>query len=430
MAMRAVPSRRMRISSWLIGLTAVGLSAVAFTSVGTCADTSITVMTPEAENPQAAEWYQKVLKPAFEKATGIKVDIQLADWNTYLSKVPVLFASGRAPDVFTVGGELLGSYVRAGMVRPLNQWADQWEGLADYPPPALMDGTIDGKLYTIPYRLDQRTLFYRKDFFELAGLDSRHPPATWDELVEFSKKLVIRDEKGEFKRDAINLWPHWSVVGIFILQNGARFVTPDGMRAAYDSPAAIEAMQFVVDLSQRYKVAGPWGSPWKGAESVVTGTSAMGYAGAWVLGQMQQADPANVAALGVALPPKKVNRSGMLFVNKWAISRTSKHPEAAWKFIEFITEPERMAEISRINSHQPARISVIKGFAPWKDDPRWLIFLAAASETVPFPANANKLADVLAGIENAMRATLEGKQTLEQAVTGEAQKATQLLKTT
>ncbi|MBE3576321.1 MAG: sugar ABC transporter substrate-binding protein [Limnochordales bacterium] len=411
---------------------AVGLAdstgkVVPAASAAAAGKVTLTVMTPEAENPTAIDWYTKVLKPAFEKETGITLNIQITDWNSYLQKIPVLFAGGRGPDVFVVGGELLGTYVNARMVQPLNKWADDWPGLQDYPKPALLDGTIDGNLYTIPYRLDQRTFFYRQDIFEQVGLDPRHPPTTWDELVEMGRKLVVRDEKGEFKRDAINAWPHWSNVAVFILQNGGRFVTADGKQAAFDSPAAIEALQFFVDLSQKHKIAGPWGSPYHGVEAVVSGTAAMQYGGAWVLGQMAATHPKDVDDLGVTLPPKKLNRSGLLYVNKWAMSRTTKNPEAAWKFIEFATRPEMMAQICQINSHLPARVSVIKSFSPWKDDPRWLVFLAAANETVPFPANARKLGEVMSSIEAAVRSTLEGKQALEQAVATEAERATKLL---
>mgnify|MGYP000979713949 FL=1 len=413
----------------LAGLTGLaGLAGVAPRArAATSAKVTLTVMTPESENPAAIDWYNKVLKPAFEKETGIALNLQITDWNTYLQKLPVLFAGGRGPDVFVAGGELLGTYVKARMVQPLDKWTDHWAGLQDYPKAALLDGTIGGQLYTVPYRLDQRIFYYRKDIFEQSGLDPRRPPQTWDDLVDMGRKLVVRDEKGEFKRDAINLWPHWSNVAPFVLQNGGRFVTTDGKRAAFDSPQAIEALQFFVDLSQKYKIAGPWGSPYQGVESVVAGTAAMQYGGAFVLGQMASADPKNVDELGVTLPPKKVNRSGLLYVNKWAMSRTTKNPDAAWKFIEFATRPEVLAEISRINSHVPARISAIKGFSPWRDDPRWLAFLAAADETIPFPANANKLGDVMSAIEAAVRTTLEGKQGLQQAVATEAERATQIL---
>lgn len=391
------------------------------------AETTITVLTPEAENPQAIDWYQKVLKPAFEKATGIKLDLQVTQgWTGYQDKLAVLFASGKAPDVFTVPGEQLGSYAQSKMVLPLDQWVSAWKERDDFPSAAWSDVTIDGKIYAVPYRLDQRTLLYRTDFFEQAGLDPKHPPATWDELVSFGRKLVIRDNNGEFKRDAINLYPAGDFVGIFVFQNGGRLVTPDRLKADFDSRPAIEAFQFVVDLSRRYQLGSPWGSPWKGANAVITGTAAMEYVGAWVMTPQTLSLLGDQRSLAVAVPPKKVNRSGWLYVNKWGIANTSKNPEAAWKFIEFMTRPENMAAISHINSHLPARLSVIRGFSPWKEDARWAMFLAATMETIALPP-VSKLGEVMTALEQTVRAVLEGKQGLEQAVATQAERITKLL---
>lgn len=426
MSLPRLRSVRLALKGLLVGMV-TGLLVIGLWSSGVWAETAITVLTPEAENPQAIEWYQKVLKPAFEQATGIKLDMQVTSWEGYADKLAVLFASGKAPDVFTIGGELLSSYVQANMVRPLDQWAAGWEDRDDYPAAALRDVTVDGKLYAIPYRLDQRTLLYRKDFFEVVGLDPNHPPATWDELVQYGRKLVIRDSNGEFKRDALNLYPAGDFVGIFIFQNGGRLVTPDGMKAAFDSRPAVEAIQFVIDLSQRYQIGSPAGSPWKGANSVITGASAMEYAGAWVLSPSTLALLTDQRSLGVALPPKKVNRSGWLYVNKWGISSTSKHPDAAWRFVEFITKAENMAEISRLNGHLPARFSVVKGFAPWKDDVRWATFLAAAIDTVPLPSIA-KLGDVLSSIQQIVVSVTEGKASLAQAVATQVDKVNQVLR--
>lgn len=387
------------------------------------AATSITLMTPDA-NSQAQEWYTKVLKPGFEKATGITLNvIIIPDWTAYLQKLPVMFASGEAPDVFSVGGEFVGTYVSQGMLLPLNRFTDTWDGLKDMPRPAVLDGTVDGKQYTVPYRIDQRTLYYRKDIFDMVGLDPDRPPATWDELVSMGRKLVVRDAEGRYVRDALNLYPAWDLLSIFVLQNGGQLVSADGKRAGFDSPADKEALQFFIDLSQRYQIAGKDGSPWKGANSVVTGTSAMEYAGDWVLGAMAQVNPKQFNDLGVALPPKKVTRSGLLYVNKWAIASTSKAPEAAWKLIEYMEEPERRGEVSRINSFLPARLTIIRSQAPWMNDPRWWTIMQAAEQTVPLPGKARKLGDALLAMEKAVRSTLAGEKSLEQSLAEAVQQA-------
>ena len=46
---------------------------------------------------------------------------------------------------------------------------------------------MDGKLLAIPFTFDLRTLFYRTDLFEAAGIEE--PPATWDEFVATAQKV-------------------------------------------------------------------------------------------------------------------------------------------------------------------------------------------------------------------------------------------------
>ena len=47
--------------------------------------------------------------------------------------------------------------------------------------------SVNGKLLAIPFTFDLRTLFYRTDLFEEAGIEA--PPTTWEEFVETAQKL-------------------------------------------------------------------------------------------------------------------------------------------------------------------------------------------------------------------------------------------------
>ena len=312
---------------------------------GVAAGATISVVVPDVQEPGRA-YYTDVLVPAFERETGIKVELDLRGWGGYMDHLVTLFAAGEAPDVIQIGGEALGTFVRNGLVQPLGEWVNRWGSLDDFARAAILDGTVDGKLYTIPYRLDQRPLLYRIDFFEEAGLDGSRPPVTWEELRDAALKLVRADVDGQIQRAGLNTGPAGDLAAIFIYQNGGRLVTQDGKRAAFDSREAIDAIQFLVDLVNVYRVGLPTGSPWEGADPIVTGRARDGVHGDWTLGQMAQVHPDSTGALGVAIPPGRVSRSGFLYVNKWAITSASKNPDAAWKWIEYVSRPEVMYELS------------------------------------------------------------------------------------
>ncbi len=404
--------------SWVAGALLVA-SPVAW------AQEKITVIVPDVQ-PAGQEYYKNVVVPAFEKETGIQVDLQLTSWGGYVEKLKTMVAGGLAPDVIQVGGESVGSFVMDGLIRPLNTWTDRWPALNDFPKPALLDGTVNGRLYTVPYRLDQRPLLYRIDFFEEAGLDSRRPPATWEELVQAARKLVRLNDQGQIQRAGFDTHGAADLVGAFIYQNGGRLVSPDGKKAEFNSPRAVEAVEFIYDLIHTYRVGFLTGAPWENADPIVTGRAAMRFAGDWTLGMMERFDQKNADALGVALPPGRVTRSGWLNVNKWAITAASKNPNAAWKWIEFVSRPDVLAGLSRVNSFLPPRKTVVAG-EPWSRDPRWGVFMRSAEETVPIPANAYNFGQVLAELSKAANSVLKQEKPARAALDEAAQRATQAL---
>lgn len=413
--------KRTFISTLLLSALAVFV----LTGGSALARTSITVMIPDAQLP-GQEHYQKVVVPAFEKQTGIKVDLLITSWDGYVDQLITLFAGGQAPDVIQVGGEYLGSFVGDGLIQPLNRWTDKWDALDDFPKAAIVDGTVNGKLYTVPYRLDQRTLLYRTDFFDERGLDTKKPPSTWESLLTAAKKLVQTDSNGAIQRAGFNTGADPTLIGALMLQNGARFANPDGKRAVFNSKEGVDALQFLSDLAVKHGVGLTSGSPWEKADPIVTGRTAMEFGGDWTLGMMALYDPKNAKAVGVALPPKRATRSGFLNVNKWAITSASKEPTAAWKWIEFVSRPEILTEISKVNSFLPARKSVIAS-SPWANDPRWLVFLKAVEETVPLPGNAYSFGRVIQLLGQAVGHVLAQEKPAKEALDEAAKQATRVL---
>ena len=48
----------------------------------------------------------------------------------------------------------------------------------------------------VPFQRSTPVLYWNKDAFKEAGLDPNTPPATWDEMVSFGKKLTKTDAAG------------------------------------------------------------------------------------------------------------------------------------------------------------------------------------------------------------------------------------------
>lgn len=68
--------------------------------------------------------------------------------------------------------------------------------LSSFEPGILAYYTIDGKLNSMPFNISTPLLYYNKDAFRKAGLDPDKPPRTFDEVVEYARKLTVKDKSG------------------------------------------------------------------------------------------------------------------------------------------------------------------------------------------------------------------------------------------
>jgi ABC-type sugar transport system permease subunit/ABC-type glycerol-3-phosphate transport system substrate-binding protein len=101
-------------------------------------------------------------------------------------------------------------------------------------------------VWSIPTSNQVRALFWRKDHFQEAGLDPEVPPATWDELMEFGRKL--HNPAG--RRHAMVVAPgvniSWHAYQ-YIVSSGGRAMAPDAdgnWRAAFATRDAAEGIHF------------------------------------------------------------------------------------------------------------------------------------------------------------------------------------------
>lgn len=195
----------------------------------------------------------------FEAETGIKVNYEFINWAQAREKMTMMSLGGEAPDVADAFWSFTFSDMGAGKhgPMPIEDYIDKY--IPDLEErwfaSSLGDVKYKGHLYGVPWRIDVRPLVYRKDFLEQAGLD---PEAldTWDDLVVYGKKLTKKDASGKVVRwgvgiggDLAQYYYNW------IWQAGGSFLNEDYTEATLDTEAGREALQFLVDLVHKHKVA-------------------------------------------------------------------------------------------------------------------------------------------------------------------------------
>jgi multiple sugar transport system substrate-binding protein len=180
-------------------------------------------------------------------------------YEQYNEKIATLVPSGKGPDIINLYYGWIPKYVASGYLQPLPTNGFSEEEIKKQFFPVVEAGKIDGKYWAIPTAVRTLALYYNKDLFEKAKLDTNKPPATWTELIEYAKKLTEKDAKGQFITEGLTWQPnsqlhHWYRDAL-IYQAGGQDTTPDHKKYLWnDTPAGLEAFKFLLDITLVHKV--------------------------------------------------------------------------------------------------------------------------------------------------------------------------------
>lgn len=121
------------------------------------------------------------------------------------------FRAGEQPDIVQVFEVGTGTMMAAkGAIYPVYQlMADTGEA---FDPKGFLPAVVgyytdtEGNMLSMPFNSSTPILYYNKDVFEKAGLDRNTPPETWEQVEEFSKKIV---DSGAAKCGFTTGWISW-----------------------------------------------------------------------------------------------------------------------------------------------------------------------------------------------------------------------------
>lgn len=226
--------------------------------------------------------------------------------------------------------------------------ADQaW--LNSFWPAFMLNSTTDGKVWSIPFQRSTGVLFYNKELFKEVGLDPEVPPATWDEMVAFGKKLAKTDSDGNTTRWGIEIPSTTAAFWLFggmAIQNGVNLMNETGTETYFNDPKVVEALQWWVDLSQKDEIMPKglieWGTL---RQDFLEQRTAM----IWhSTGNIASVKKDAKFDFGVALLPGKVQQGsptggGNFYIFK---STTDAKRDAAYTFVKWMSQPERAAHWS------------------------------------------------------------------------------------
>lgn len=118
--------------------------------------------------------------------------------------------------------------------------------------------TMDGNIYGLPLELTNWAIFINKKVFRDAGLDPEKDfPKTWENMVNISEKLVLRDGEIITRRGFDFRYPYYLVSFLPMVQQlGGDLLSPDGKTAIVNDEAWIKALKFIKDWGPHGKNLG------------------------------------------------------------------------------------------------------------------------------------------------------------------------------
>ncbi|CAG7635207.1 sn-glycerol-3-phosphate-binding periplasmic protein UgpB [Paenibacillus solanacearum] len=252
------------------------------------------------------------------------------------------------PDVAILRATELFTLLDMDAIVPLDEFISQEQGsdyLSDFYPALLANAQTGGKTYGIPFQRSTVVLYYNKDAFAAAGLDPGRPPETWEQLAAMAKQLTRPGRWGiEIPSSAptVSTW----MLQALALQNGRNLMSEDGKAVYYDTAENRESLQYWLDLSRKHQAMPASIIDWETApRDFLQGKTAMMFHTTGNLANVKLNAPFD---FGVSAPPKNKRLGtptggGNFFIFKGI---PKKNQEAAWKFIKWMTEPERVAKWS------------------------------------------------------------------------------------
>jgi len=227
--------------------------------------------------------------------------------------------------------------------------------LSDFYPAFMQNSMALGKTWGIPFQRSTPVLFYNKDLFKEAGLNPDKAPQTFKEMAEDAQKLTKADGSRWGIKIPSDGFPYWLYQG-FAISNGQNVVADAGNKVFFNTPAALQGLKDFQSLITDYKAMPKgvivWGDTPK---DFISGNAAMIY---HTTGSLTSILSQAKFDVGVGFLPAgskgfgAPTGGGNLYIMK---SSSAAKQQAAYKYIKFLTEPERLADWTKVTGYVAPR---------------------------------------------------------------------------
>jgi multiple sugar transport system substrate-binding protein len=299
------------------------------------------------------------LADEFERENpGIKVDVQQIPWSAAHEKLLTAHVGRSSPDVSQLGNTWIAEFNALDALEPLSaRVAASHEIVRDAFFPGIWNtNVVDGETWGVPWYVDTRVLFYRKDILARAGYTQM--PGDWAGWR--AAMLAVKKTLGPGHTAILLPVNEWTVPVVLGLQAGSPLLKDDGTRGAFSEPEFRSSFEFYHSLFRDGLAPALTNSEISNLyQEFARGTFAMYVTGPWNLGEFAARMPDSLkdAWDTAPLPGPTGPESGVSTAggSSLVLFRASRHQAEAWRWIEFLSRPESQRKFFHISGDLPAR---------------------------------------------------------------------------
>lgn len=296
-------------------------------------DATITVWSHDNDGPASS------LTADYNKLnTGIKIEYREVPFDDLVSEALRASSTGQAPDIIAIDNPEHALFASRGAFLDLTDRIAKSTVIKPevYFPGPLASTMWEGRHYGVPKATNTIALYYNKDMFKAKGLDPSRPPQTWSELVDAARKLTDpaanvygiafsakANEEGTFQ------FLPWAQMAGASYEN----INTDG------AVKALDIWKTFIDE----RLASPDTLTRGQSDSTATfnsGNAAMAISGPWELDRMVAEAKFDWGVALLPVPEEGAERSSSMGDFNWAIFSSTKHPDEAFKVVEYLVSQD------------------------------------------------------------------------------------------
>jgi multiple sugar transport system substrate-binding protein len=296
----------------------------------------------ENAGPNRTPYYEELIKRFEQKNPGIQVEYVGLPWSNAKQKYDVAIAANAEPDCGGMPLIYVSSFIMKKALIDLDGYFNKWDQKNKISKVILNANrsiSDNHRLYMLPNTTTMSVLWYREDVYKSLGLTV---PKTWDQFYENIRKTTdknkntygfsLRGGPGSVQQ-LEDLMYAYSGITSYFTKNG---------KCTVNAPKNVEALKRFVAMFKVYTQESDITNGYKEMVAAFDSGRAMmiqhnlGSYGEHL--KVFSQDQFAACPFPVSITGKRVIKGGQ--VDGYGIFRESKHPEAAWRFISYLSSSD------------------------------------------------------------------------------------------